>query len=41
MEYELVENEDVFILKNQNTTIGFVRFSERGEVKYIFVNPLF
>jgi len=41
MEYELVENEDVFTLKNQNTTIGFVRFNERGEVKYIFVNPLF
>jgi len=41
MEYELVENEDVFILKNQNTTIGFVRFNEREEVKYIFVNPLF
>ena len=41
MEYELVENEDVFTLKNQNTTIGFVWFSERGEVKYIFVNPLF
>jgi hypothetical protein len=40
MEYELVENEDVFILKNQNTTIGFVRFNEREEVKYIFVNPL-
>ena len=40
MEYELVENEDVFTLKNQNTTIGFVRFNEREEVKYIFVNPL-
>jgi len=41
MEYELVKNDGVFTLKNQNTTIGFVRFSERGEVKYIFVNPLF
>ena len=41
MEYELVENEDVYTLKNQNTTIGFVRFNEREEVKYIFVNPLF
>ena len=41
MEYELVENEDVFTLKNQNTTVGFVRFNELGEVEYIFVNPIF
>ena len=41
MEQELVENDGVFTLKNQNTTIGFVRFNELGEVEYIFVNPLF
>ena len=41
MEYELVENEGVFTLKNQNTTVGFVRFNELGEVEYIFVNPIF
>ena len=41
MEYDLIENEGVFTLKNQNTTIGFVRFNELGEVEYIFVNPLF
>ena len=41
MEYELVENEGVFALKNQNTTVGFVRFNELGEVEYIFVNPIF
>ena len=41
MEYELVENEGVFTLKNQNTTVGFVRFNEQGEVEYIFVNPIF
>ena len=41
MEYDLVENDGVFTLKNQNTTIGFVRFNEFGEVEYIFVNPLF
>ena len=41
MEYDLVENEGVFTLKNENTTIGFVRFNELGEVEYIFVNPLF
>ena len=41
MEYDLVKNDGVFTLKNQNTTIGFVRFNELGEVEYIFVNPLF
>ena len=41
MEYELVENEGVFTLKNQNTTVGFVRFNELGEVEYIFVNQRF
>jgi|TARA_B100001094_G_C17813495_1_gene614985 GNAT superfamily N-acetyltransferase len=41
MEYDLVENDGVFTLKNLNTTIGFVRFNELGEVEYIFVNPLF
>ena len=41
MEYELAENDGVFTLKNQNTTVGFVRFNELGEVEYIFVNPIF
>jgi hypothetical protein len=41
MEYDLIENDGVLTLKNQNTTIGFVRFNELGEVEYIFVNPLF
>ena len=41
MDYELVQNDGVFTLKNQNTTIGFVRFNELGEVEYIFVNPIF
>ena len=41
MEYELVENDGVFTLKNQNTTVGCVRFTELGEIEYIFVNPIF
>jgi predicted acetyltransferase len=41
MEYELVENDGVFTLKNQNTTVGFVHFNELGEIEYIFVNPIF
>ena len=39
--YVLSETEGVFTLKNKNTTIGFVRFNEKGEVEYIFVNPIF
>ena len=39
--YELAQTEDVFTLKNSNTTVGFVRFNKIGEVEYIFVNPIF
>ena len=39
--FELIETDDVFTLKNLNTTVGFVRFNKKGEVEYIFVNPLF
>ena len=40
-DYELVKTEGVFTLKNLNTTVGFIRFNEKGEVEYIFVNPIF
>ena len=39
--FEIDETEGVFTFKNENTTIGFVRFNEFGEVEYIFVNPIF
>ena len=38
--FEIEETEGVFTFKNENTTIGFVRFNEKGEVEYIFVNPI-
>ena len=38
---EILRNDGVFTIKNVNTTLGFVRFNERGEVEYIFVNPIF
>jgi hypothetical protein len=41
MEYELVENDGVFTLKNPNTTIGFVHINNIGEIEYIFVNQIF
>jgi len=40
-EYELAHSDGVFTLKNINTTIGFVRFNNIGEVEYIFVHPTF
>ena len=39
--YKLDESDGVFTYKNENTTLGFVRFNEIGEVEYIFVNPIF
>ena len=39
--YELIQSDGVYILKNSNTTIGFVRFNENAEIEYIFVNPIF
>ena len=39
--FEIEETDGVFTFKNENTTIGFVRFNEFGEVEYIFVNPIF
>ena len=35
------EFDGVFTFKNINTTLGFVRFNDKGEIEYIFVNPLF
>ena len=40
-QYTLEQVDGVFTFKNENTTIGFVRFNEKGEVEYIFVNPIF
>ena len=39
--YQIDESDSVFTFKNENTTLGFVRFDINGEVEYIFVNPLF
>ena len=39
--FEIKEADGVFTFKNKYTTIGFVRFNEKGEVEYIFVNPIF
>ena len=39
--YSIEKTDDVFTFKNENTTLGFVRFNRIGEVEYIFVNSLF
>ena len=39
--YKIHKSDGVFTIKNLNTTIGFVRFNNNGEVEYIFVNPIF
>ena len=40
-QFTLKQSEGAFIFKNKNTTVGFVRFNDKGEIEYIFVNPIF
>tara|TARA_B100000965_G_C19309722_1_gene633985 strand:- start:397 stop:666 length:270 start_codon:yes stop_codon:yes gene_type:complete len=39
--FKLLKTDDVYIFKNLNTTVGFIRFNIKGEIEYIFVNPIF
>ena len=39
--FKIEQTAWVFTFKNENTTIGFVRFNEKSEIEYIFVNPIF
>ena len=41
LKFEVNETDGVFTFKNDNTTLGIVRFNKIGEVEYIFVNPIF
>ena len=41
LNFEISEIDGVITFKNKNTTIGFIRFNDKGEVEYIFVNPAF
>ena len=40
-DYKISETDGVITFKNKNTTLGFIRFNNCGEVEYIFVNPAF
>jgi GNAT superfamily N-acetyltransferase len=41
IDYDIDTTDGVITFKNSNTTLGFVRYNERAEVEYIFVNPIF
>ena len=41
LNYQTVETDGVITFKNENTTLGFIRYENNGEVEYIFVNPIF
>ena len=41
LNYNVIETDGVITFKNQNTTLGFIRYENNGEVEYIFVNPIF
>ena len=41
LNYDISEIDGVITFKIKNTTIGFIRFNNKGEVEYIFVNPAF
>ena len=37
MNYVIEQIEGIITFKNQNTTLGFVRFNEEAEIEYIYV----
>ena len=39
--YDVDLSDGIITFKNVNTTLGFVRYNEKAEVEYIFVNPMF
>ena len=39
--YDVDLSDCVITFKNINTTLGFIRYNEKAEVEYIFVNPVF
>tara|TARA_B110000305_G_C19156475_1_gene500541 strand:- start:497 stop:751 length:255 start_codon:yes stop_codon:yes gene_type:complete len=39
--YDIDLSDGVITFKNINTTLAFIRYNEKTEVEYIFVNPMF
>ena len=40
-DYQIEIANGIVLIKNQNTTIGYSRFTEAGDVEYIYVNPTY
>jgi GNAT superfamily N-acetyltransferase len=40
-DYQIEIADGIVIIKNQNTTIGYSRFTDAGDVEYIYVNPMY
>lgn len=41
LKYDTVVTDGVVLFTNSNTTLGFVRFKNTGDVEYIFVQPMY
>jgi|TARA_B110000914_G_C15443340_1_gene437217 GNAT superfamily N-acetyltransferase len=39
--YAISFGDGVITFKNINTTLGYARYNQKGEIEYIFVNPTF
>jgi GNAT superfamily N-acetyltransferase len=40
-DYQIEISDGIVVIKNQNTTIGYSRFTNAGDVEYIYVNPMY
>jgi GNAT superfamily N-acetyltransferase len=40
-DYQIEIADGIVVIKNQNTTIGYSRFTDAGDVEYIYVNPMY
>lgn len=40
-DYQIEIADGIVLIKNQNTTIGYSRFSDAGDIEYIYVNPMY
>lgn len=40
-EYQIDLADGIALIKNKNTTIGYSRFSDAGDIEYIYVNPMY
>ena len=41
LSYDVTESNGIITFSNKNTTLGFVRYSESGDIEYIFVQPMY